>query len=99
MSGALTLSFYGVVVGERQETMANVITKNPNVLGGRAVFRGTRVPVETVFENLADGLSVDEIVESYPSLDKRDVVAALERACELMKSDAETIRTAKENVR
>lgn len=42
--------------------MTSVITKDPNVLGGRPVFRGTRVPVETVFENLADGLSVDEIV-------------------------------------
>jgi uncharacterized protein (DUF433 family) len=68
--------------------MTSIVTKNPNVLGGRPVFRGTRVPVETVFENLADGLSVDEIVESYPSLDKRDVIAVLEQACEHIKAEA-----------
>ena len=39
--------------------MANVIVRDPDILGGRPVFRGTRVPVEVLFENLADGLSID----------------------------------------
>jgi uncharacterized protein (DUF433 family) len=81
-----------LVFGAGREAMTSVLTKNPNVLGGRPVFRGTRVPVETVFENLADGLSVDEIVESYPSLDKKDVIAILEQACERIKAEAEPIR-------
>jgi uncharacterized protein (DUF433 family) len=64
--------------------MTKLITKNPNVLGGRPVFRGTRVPVEVVFENLADGLSLDEIVTSYPSLSREDVVAVIGQAGELL---------------
>lgn len=60
--------------------MASVIVRNPDILGGRAVFRGTRVPVEVLFENLEDGLSIDEIIESYPSLCREDVIACLEEA-------------------
>jgi uncharacterized protein (DUF433 family) len=44
------------------------------------VFRGTRVPVEVLFENLEDGLSIDEIVASYPSLTKDDLIACLKEA-------------------
>ncbi len=61
--------------------MANVIVRDPEILGGRPVFRGTRVPVEVLFENLEDGLSIDEIVASYPSLDRADGIACLEAAC------------------
>ncbi len=66
--------------------MANVIVRDPEILGGRPVFRGTRVPVEVLFENLEDGLSIDEIIESYPSLNKDDVIACLEGACASLKA-------------
>jgi uncharacterized protein (DUF433 family) len=61
--------------------MTDVIVRDPDILGGRPVFRGTRVPVEVLFENLEDGLSIDEIIGSYPSLNKADVIACLEGAC------------------
>ena len=61
--------------------MADVIVRDPDILGGRPVFRGTRVPVEVLFENLEDGLSIDEIIASYPSLNKADVTACLAGAC------------------
>ncbi|MBC8128913.1 MAG: DUF433 domain-containing protein [Rhizobiaceae bacterium] len=47
-------------------------------MGGRRVFRGTRVPVEVLFENLADGMSLDEILDDYETLDHDDVVMVLE---------------------
>lgn len=59
----------------------SVIVRDPEILGGRPVFRGTRVPVEVLFDNLEDGLSLDEIVASYPSLEKGDLIACLEEAC------------------
>jgi uncharacterized protein (DUF433 family) len=62
----------------RKGAMADVIVRDPEILGGRPVFRVTRVPVEVLFENLEDGLSIDEIIESYPSLNKADVIACLE---------------------
>ncbi len=44
------------------------ITVDPNVCHGKACVRGTRVMVSVVLDNLAAGQSVDEILESYPSL-------------------------------
>jgi uncharacterized protein (DUF433 family) len=58
--------------------LESLITSTPEVMGGRRVFRGTRVPVEVVFENLADGMSLDEILVEYPTLDRQDVVAVIE---------------------
>jgi uncharacterized protein (DUF433 family) len=69
-----------------EAAMANVIVRDPEILGGRPVFRGTRVPVEVLFENLEDGLSINEIIESYPSLNKEDVIACLEGACANLKA-------------
>lgn len=59
-------------------TLDELIVSNPEVMGGRRVFRGTRVPVEVLFENLADGMSVDEILSEYDTLDRDDVVRVLE---------------------
>ena len=57
------------------------LSADPEVMGGRTAFAGTRVPVEVLFENLADGLTVDEIVASYPTLRKEDVLSVLAEAC------------------
>ena len=67
---------------EREEPLSldDLITSDPGILGGRRVFRRTRVPVEVVFENLADGLSIEDILEDYPTLDRGDVVQVLQLA-------------------
>ena len=57
------------------------LSTDSEVMGGRTVFAGTRVPVEVLFENLADGLTVDEIIDSYPTLRKEDVLSVLAEAC------------------
>lgn len=57
------------------------LSADPEVMGGRTVFAGTRVPVEVLFENLADGLTVDEIIDSYPTLRKEDILSVLAEAC------------------
>lgn len=68
--------------------MTSVIHTHPDILGGRPVFRGTRVPVEVLFENLEDGLSIEDIVMSYPSLSKDDLIACLEESCTSLKATA-----------
>jgi uncharacterized protein (DUF433 family) len=68
-----------------------IIVSNPEIMGGDPVFRGTRVPVEVLFGNLAEGLTVDEIVESYPTLDKADVLTVLDQACEKMRTSARRV--------
>jgi uncharacterized protein (DUF433 family) len=59
------------------------ITVNPAVLHGKACIRGTRIPVAVVLANLADGLSAEEIVKSYPSLTVAGIQAALAYAADL----------------
>ena len=59
------------------------ISVDPVVCHGKACIRGTRVLVSVVLDNLAAGLSPEEIVISYPSLRPDDVAAAIAYAAEL----------------
>ena len=64
---------------DRREHM----TVNPAVLHGKACIRGTRIPVAVVLTNVADGLSTEEILKSYPSLTAAGIQAALAYAGDL----------------
>ena len=63
-----------------------LIESNPEILGGTYVFSGTRLPVGILFENLAGGLSLDEILDSYPSLKRDQAIEALHQAEILLQS-------------
>ena len=60
--------------------MASVIVKNPAVLSGEPVFRGTRVPFEALTDYLEAGESLAEFLEQYPSVTREAAIAALEEA-------------------
>jgi uncharacterized protein (DUF433 family) len=60
--------------------MERVIVKNPAVLSGEPVFRGTRVPFKALTDYLQGGQSLDEFLEQYPSVTREAAVAALEEA-------------------
>lgn len=62
----------------------NIVTTDPDILGGTPVFTGTRVPIAVLFENLAGGLTLDEILDSYPTLRREQALAALEQAASLL---------------
>ena len=55
------------------------IERDPQKMGGVWVFRGTRVPVYTLFENLKDGASISDFLEWFPTVKKSQVEAVLER--------------------
>lgn len=54
------------------------IERNPERLGGAWVFRGTRVPVTALFENLRDGATVDEFLAWFPGVTRTQVEAILD---------------------
>lgn len=58
------------------EQQANLIAIDPDIVGGRAHIRGNRIPVSVVLDCLAAGLSEDEIIEQYPSLNREGIRAA-----------------------
>jgi len=65
-----------------------LIWVDPERMSGAPCFRGTRVPVSTVFDNLADGLSLDTILEQWPTLDRQDVLDVLALAREAVIREA-----------
>jgi len=56
------------------------ITFNPNMMGGKACIRGMRVTVSLVLNLVANGMSIEEILEAYPYLEPDDVRQALQYA-------------------
>ncbi len=66
---------------------ADVININPEILGGTPVFKGTRVPVEILFDHLESGISIDAFLNDYPTVSKEQVVKVLELVGQLFTSD------------
>jgi uncharacterized protein (DUF433 family) len=61
------------------------ITVNPAQMGGLPCIRGLRIPVATVVDMVADGMSTTEILHAYPDLDHADVREALRFAAEAVR--------------
>jgi uncharacterized protein (DUF433 family) len=70
------------------------VTTDPAICHGQACIRGTRIPVSVVLDNLAVGLSPNQIVESYPSLTLDDVSAAIAYGAELARERVIDLRAA-----
>ena len=60
----------------------------PGKVSGAWVFRGTRMPVAAVFENLEDGMSIDELVQLYDGLTREHIQAVLEFAARSLQVSA-----------
>jgi len=56
------------------------VERHPEVVSGAWVFKGTRVPVKALFENLEDGARVDDFIGWFPGVTRRQVEAVLELA-------------------
>ena len=63
---------------------SSVISSNPEVMGGTPVFRGTRVPVQTLIDYLEAGESISDFLDGFPTVTKEQVIAFLEEAKERM---------------
>lgn len=59
------------------------ITSDPNIMHGAACFRGTRIPVSIVLDNLAENETSDDILAQYPSLQDEHICAAISYAADL----------------
>ena len=73
------------------------ITVNPSVCHGKACIKGTRIMVSVVLDNLAEGLSTEEIIKSYPSLKPEDIQASIGYAAELAHERVVPITSGAEN--
>jgi uncharacterized protein (DUF433 family) len=64
-------------VAEIKSAARGVVVSNPGILGGTPVFRGTRLPVATLFDYLADGLSLDYFLETFEGVTREQAQAVL----------------------
>lgn len=64
----------------------DLITIDAEILGGTPVFKNTRVPVETLFDHLEEGITLDEFLDDFPSVSKDQAIGVLEVAEKLITS-------------
>jgi uncharacterized protein (DUF433 family) len=57
--------------------VSDLITTDPEILGGASVFKGTRVPVKTLFDYLENNYTLAEFVECFPSVTREAALAVL----------------------
>ncbi len=53
------------------------IIRDPGIVGGEPVLKGTRVTLRTVLGSLAEGATIKEVLEDFPTLSEKDVLAAI----------------------
>jgi len=66
--------------------LRTLITVDQDILGGQPVFAGTRVPVESLFDHLEAGVSLDNFLDDFPTVTKAQAVALLEAANKFLTS-------------
>lgn len=66
----------------------NLVTCNPRIMSGTPVFKNTRVPIKNLIDYLEAGDSLDEFLEDFPSVSRKQAMKALELAKEMLLTQA-----------
>ena len=69
-------------VAQIKTDAAGLVVSNPGIIGGTPVFRGTRLPVQTLFDYLADGLTLDYFLETFEGVTRDQARAVLRHGWE-----------------
>lgn len=78
--------------------MKNLITSNPEILGGKPIIAGTRMSVEVLLEFLAGGMEIKEILKEFPFLTKEQIHAAISYGAKLA-GEKKNYKNVKESAR
>jgi uncharacterized protein (DUF433 family) len=84
------ISVWGLFAAGRAEvqrfemTLTERIEVNPRVMLGKAVIRGTRIPVELILRKLSEGVSEADLLDAYPRLTRADIQAAMRYAADTL---------------
>lgn len=65
-------------------TSGSVVSVDPQVVSGAPVFRGTRVPIQNLFDYLASGEPLDDFLEGFPGVTREMAVAAIDEAAQAL---------------
>jgi len=68
--------------------LEQIVHRGPDILGGTPVFRGTRVPIRSLFDYLEGGDTLDEFLRQFPSVPREQAIALLDLARKTLAADA-----------
>ncbi|MBN2092717.1 DUF433 domain-containing protein [candidate division KSB1 bacterium] len=71
------------------QSLLSRITINPKIILGKPVIRGLRITIEQILRALANGVSVEDLLQDYPELEAEDIQAALVYAAWLLRQEIE----------
>lgn len=74
--------------------VAGRIEVNPDVMLGKPVIRGTRIPVELLLQKMAEGATEAELLDAYPRLAREDIQAALAYAARVLAHETVIVQSA-----
>lgn len=63
------------------------IVVDPNIMVGKPIIKGTRIPVDAIIKRIAEGMTIKEILEEYPNITRKDVKAALLYSMEVVRGE------------
>ena len=79
---------YSPHTDDTMESRNTIIVRDPEILGGTPVFRGTRVPLQALFDSLEGGETLEEFLEGFPGVTREMAIAALKEAQQLLSCKA-----------
>lgn len=65
----------------------NRINIDPDIMMGKPVIKGTRIPVELIVRKIGEGASVEDLLDAYPSIKKEDILAAVLYAADTLANE------------
>ena len=68
------------------KSIKDLINIDPETMGGQPVFKGTRVPIESLFDHLEEGVSIDQFLDEFDTVSREQAVAIMEIASKLLSS-------------
>ena len=79
-AGGQATRIFATMAFMKMPDLSKILHSDPEILGGTPVFVGTRVPVQSLFDHLEAGESIDDFIEGFPSVRREQVIALLERS-------------------
>ena len=71
-----------------EQKLLNRVVVDPKIMVAKPIIKGTRIPVDTIVRQLAEGMTVKDILEDYPQLKKEDIKAALIYCAEIIEGES-----------
>jgi uncharacterized protein (DUF433 family) len=88
MQSKILILYFITLFGYYFSMRSQIVSSSKEIMGGTPVFAGTRVPIQTLIDYLKAGDSIDEFLEGFPTVSRKQVLEFLDEAEEQMENKA-----------